>query len=466
MIMTRFYMAISALALALAFGLPEPALARRDYKAEKAAKEKAKAEAKAKIVTAAQAKCDGIAAATSKERCSAGLKGCVDWGKYGKYLQSCADDHYELANTLAALGAGCGTDAACKADHAKLVADHPVKENRLNKKKVEAFNKRYSKCFEKSIIQECVAVSDMVPGGTCASAPDGGPRWSRPKDIAKWIAKWKSIDCSKIGAFFKKNEACLVGTTEKYYKVDSKTAKAKTGDDNASSCQVWPSTLKRCGKCIEDWGKWWADMLSRATSSMTSSFEEMAKKTQEGKDWEKKKVYDQAASSMYNAYSIALRLKEALNLAIEENKKVPKPGDVSKLAEAVLTVDKKIEGAKKEWLRVLARINCPKGKGRNAGLEKKLKKIATAWGKDKGWDPVLAVRLSDKTYQVKSGLTLEEKAPTFVCYKNTKATEAPMCGYSRITWDRVKPLRGGKWSGWRFDGISAGSKMFCKNAKK
>jgi|GEM_PF-3331365 hypothetical protein len=462
--MHRFCTAVTAATIAMMMCLPEPALARRDYKAEKAAKAKAKAEAKAKIVKAANEKCALIKDAAYKAKCTAGVKSCLDRGKYGKYLESCANDSIDMNGSFSAFGVGCGDNAACKSDLAKLVADHEGKTS-LKKRLVEAFKNLHSKCYEPSIIKECQALGDMVPGGTCASAPDGGPRWSRPKGIAKWINKWKAIDCKKISDFMTKHAACLVGK-EKHYKADSKTVKARLGDSSASSCQVWPSKLKRCGECIESWGKWWAGMLSRATSSMTQSFEQMEKKTKEGKDWEKKKVYDHAVGSMYGAYTTALRLKEALNLAIAENKKVPKPGDISKLADAVATVDKKIAGAKKEWLRVLAKIKCPKGKNRNKGLERKLKKVASAWGKDKSMNPVYVVRMSGKKYKVTNVSTIEEKVPTFVCYKNSKATEKPMCGYSKITWDREKPIRGGRWSAWRFDGINEGSKMFCKNAKK
>jgi hypothetical protein len=379
----------------------------------------------------------------------------------------------------------CASSEDCKSELSKLLSahTHPYSLSRKLKKGLAAFEQNYGVCFSKAIIEECIAVR-LSPGlqTSCgASRSDGGPRWHQPKEMKTWIGAWSSMptSCKKVDTFLSTHKACLTTAHgDSYYKVTAAAIKKKfpelTGEKAKflkDGCDVWPQSGKRCHECVASYGKEWQGKINLATDAIQQSEEQIKLSIEESKQSIKSGNYASGAEKVYSAYNTAKNTITSINSAIASNATVPKPAKIDGLKVLQPVAEKRVAELKSQWLEVLSKVKCPKGKNRNKSLEKKLKKVAQDFaknklsGKDRQW-AVVQIKMNGKKYKVRTATTIEEKAPTVVCMKLGHKKEEPACESTEITWDREKPIRGGKWSAWRFDGISNTRALTCKNVKK
>lgn len=109
---------------------------------------------------------------------------------------------------------------------------------------------------------------------------------------------------------------------------------------------------------------------------------------------------------------------------------------------------------------------CPSGKNRNKGLEKKLGKVFTVWGKSHaaGKTKLKQIRMNGPIVKEVLVSGKRETANTIVCYEKPHVKTSPRCHYDWLSFERTKGTRGG-WSAWTRGGAGENGPLYCKNVK-
>lgn len=144
------------------------------------------------------------------------------------------------------------------------------------------------------------------------------------------------------------------------------------------------------------------------------------------------------------------------------------PESAAAFKAAIADANKRIPIYKAGALQALKAKPCPKGKKRNKGLEKKLKK---AWRsrvkiKNDSKFKLYQLKTNDKVYkETKSDGSKVETIDTWVCFEKLQAKTVPKCHYDRLSFSRKK-ARGKGWTAWQWGGVGENGPLFCNMAKK
>jgi hypothetical protein len=461
---------------------------RRSSKKTKVDASKAKLAAVQSKIDAHKDACKKYGTKVSKA-CDALLKVCAekvrtpqpDSGQQ-RDMKRCVRRLEENLVPFAEMEKQCASSEDCKSELSKLLSahTHPYSLSRKLKEGLAAFEQNYGVCFSKAIIEECIAVR-LSPGlqTSCgASRGDGGPRWHQPKEMKTWIENWSSMptSCKKADTFLSTHKACLTTAHgDSYYKVTAAAIKKKfpgfTGEKAEflkDGCKVWPSLGKRCHECVANYGKEWQGKINLATDAIQKSEEQIKMSLEESKQSIKSGNYASGAKKVYSAYNTAKNTITSINSAIASNATAPKPAKIDGLKALQPVAEKRVAELKSQWLEALSKVKCPKGKVRNKGLEKRLKKAwkARVKAKNDGKFKLMQLRTNAKVFkETRIDGTKVETIDTWVCFEKNEAIEAPKCHYDRLSFSRTKPVRS-KWSDWQWGGVGENGPLVCNMAKK